>query len=95
MPIVAGMSTATTPRPYLSPPQAADLLGIAAEKVCLWIARGELRATNVATTLSGRPRWRIHRADLEAFLNSRSAAPEPPPATRQRRKRDESVIEYF
>jgi len=32
----------------LTPPQAARLLGVNADKIRAWIASGELRATNVA-----------------------------------------------
>lgn len=80
------MSTATIPdRPYLSPPEVAELLGVAAEKVCGWIHSGELRATNVATSPGGRPRYRVHRADLEAFLVARAsdATPKQPIPRRQ------------
>lgn len=91
------MSTATLPaaeRPFISPAEAARELGIAAEKVCLWIARGELRATNAATNPTGRPRWRIHRSDLAVFLAGRAnGTPERRPPRRKRPPQD--YVEYI
>lgn len=70
--------------PFLTPPQVARLLAVRQGKVLTWIARGELRASNVADRASGRPRWRIARADLDAFLARRAC--QAAPAIRRRRK---------
>lgn len=60
----------------LTPPQIAKRLGVAPDKVRLWIAKGELRATNlVARHGLQRPRWRVAEADLEAFMRRREAEP--------------------
>lgn len=80
-------------RPYLTPPEAAELLGVCAEKVCGFIRAGELRASNVATRVGGRPRWRIHRADLETFLAAR--ANEPPARPAKRRAPAQGFTEYI
>lgn len=71
---------------YLTPPEVADLLGIAAEKVVGCIRRGELLAFDVANPGSTRPRFRVSREALQQFLASRSTRrPEKP--QRRRRKR--------
>lgn len=63
---------------YLSPPAVAERLGISPEKVISWIVSGELRAANVASRGSSRPRWRIAPESLDDFLAARSASPSPP-----------------
>ena len=79
---------------YLTPPQVARQFGIDAKKITGWIRRGELKAVNLATTTSGRPRWKISPADLEAFLAARSAGPMPK-VSRQRRRKTPGITEYF
>ena len=79
---------------YYSPPEVAKLLRVAPEKVVNWIRRGELPAVNVATTMRGRPRYRISEADLQAFKHRRSVIPPPPKQSRRRRKVAD-VIEFF
>ena len=60
----------------LTPPQAAKLLGVNADKIRAWIATGELKATNVVLRHGlAQPRWRIAEADLEAFKRLRAAQP--------------------
>jgi len=54
----------------LTPPQIAKHLGVKVDRVRGWIARGELRAFNVAD--GTRPLWRIELAALEAFILKRS-----------------------
>jgi excisionase family DNA binding protein len=83
------------PSRWLSPPQVAKQLGIDAAKVIRWIRAGELRAIDVAARRGGRPRWRISTADLEAFLRFRqSPAPVAAP-TRQKRRMDSKITQYF
>lgn len=79
---------------FLKPPAAARFLGVGHEAVLSWIHTGELRACDLSARRGGRPRWRINRADLEAFLARRVATPAP----RQRRKssrRAAEVIEFY
>ena len=77
---------------YLTPPEVADLFAVNASKVLGWIRAGELRATNVAASLIGRPRWRISPTDLAVFEQRRSAV--APQKARPRRK-TVGVIQFF
>ncbi len=77
---------------YLTPPEVAEQFRVNSTKVLMWICSGELRATNVAASLIGRPRWRISPADLAVFEQRRSAI--TPPKSRPRRKAV-GVIEFF
>ncbi len=78
---------------HLTPPAIGRRYGISPDKVVGWIRSGELRAVNVATTSTGRPRWRVSEADLADFETRRSA--QPAPRTSRRRRRDPAVIEFF
>jgi hypothetical protein len=69
-----------------------------ADRIITLIRAGEIRASNVATRLSGRPRFRIAAADLREFLERRAAASVAIPTRRQRRKRakrPDGWISYF
>jgi excisionase family DNA binding protein len=93
-----GFFMATTiEREYLTPPQAATLLGVHHDSVLTWIHSGELRASDLTATRGARPRWRIHRADLEAFLQRRAAKPPAKRQTRPRRQRQTAgdVIQFY
>lgn len=79
----------------LTPPQVGRQLGVTPEKVIGWIRRGELRAANLATTLKGRPRYRIAPDDLDSFLVRRTVAPPTPRATRRKRWDTSKIIQYF
>jgi len=72
---------------YRTPPQVGKILGVTADKILAWIANGELKAFNVATKDSKRPRWRVSPAELEAFLARRASTP-PEPSTRRRARRE-------
>jgi len=79
---------------HTTPPQLARRYGVSPDKVVAWIRSGQLRAVNVASTLSGRPRWRIAEADIVAFELRRSATPAPK-TTRRRRRTSPGITEYF
>ncbi len=81
-------------RRKLTPPEVARRFGVGADKVLIWIRNGELRAVNVATLASGRPRYAIDPADLAAFEQRRAVQAKPAAAPR-RRKAPAGVIEYF
>lgn len=69
---------------FATPPEVAELLRVKAARVRRWIERGELHASNLGD--KGRPRYRIARMDLIAFLNDRSGAKVSPPKAKPRRK---------
>ena len=78
----------------LTPNELAYRYGVGIHKVLGWIARGELRAINVAADLGGRPQWVILPEHLAAFEARRAAGPKPA-TTRTKRAKDTGVIEYF
>lgn len=67
---------------FLTPSEVAKLLRVSYEKVLNWIRSGKLTAANLSDGL--RPRYRIERGDVEAFLRSRQV--QPPQATTRRRR---------
>jgi excisionase family DNA binding protein len=78
-----------------TPPSMAKLLGVDADKVLGWIRTGELKAFNVATRSSGRPRWRIEQEALDEFLQRRQSPAPVVPQPRRRRRKREGVTEFF
>ena len=86
--------TTVAPTAWLSPPAVARELAIRESKVSGWIHSGELTAVNVAEHSGGRPRWRIRREDLEAFLLRRQSAG-PAPTVKRRRRTDPNIIKFF
>jgi excisionase family DNA binding protein len=79
---------------WLTPPEVARRIGVMPDKILAWIHSGELRAINAATSLSGRPRYRISPEDLEAFLAARAVMP-PPPKHRRAKRRQDGVTEFY
>jgi hypothetical protein len=86
---------ATAPRAKLTPPQVAARYGVSPEKVLTWIHAGDLRAVNVATRATGRPRWLVDEADLIAFEQRRQANVAGPARPARRRARQMDVIEFY
>lgn len=78
---------------YLTPPQIAARLRVKPHKVLAWIGSGRLRALNISAG-SERPRYRIHEADLEVFLDS-LAVNVAPAQTRRRQHKHTDVIQFF
>lgn len=66
------MSTATEKRQF-SVPELAEHWGVSPNKVLGWLHDGQLRGLNMATNPSGRPRYSIFVADVEAFEQGREA----------------------
>ncbi|MHC4176873.1 MAG: hypothetical protein ACYSWU_05170 [Planctomycetota bacterium] len=58
----------------LTPPVLAKRWGIGHEKVLQFIRAGELRALDLASPDSTRPRYRIDVADVAAFEQARTVA---------------------
>lgn len=77
---------------YLTPPAYAKQLGVKASKVVGWINRGDLRALNVSD--GDRPRWRIPMSAIAEFEERRAARP-PAKPTRQRRRRRDSLVQFY
>lgn len=76
---------------FLTPPEVAKTLRCRESKVLLWIRSGRLPAINVSET--SRPRYRIARAALDAFLESRLVSPDTRPPTR-RQRRESQIPKY-
>jgi excisionase family DNA binding protein len=76
----------------LTPRELARLLRVSPDRIRAIIARGELRAVNMAPTRCGRPRWVILPDALAAFLAGRLASPPPAPAKRRKRT---VMVDYY
>jgi hypothetical protein len=78
-------------------PQLARIWGVSTNKVLEFVRSGELRAVNLASQRSTRPRYAIDIADIEAFEKSRQVVPSAgPPTTRKlRRHKAGSVKQFF
>lgn len=76
---------------YLTPPEAAKLLRVDPETVIGWIRAGELRASNLARRGTTRPRFRIAREAIDAFLAGREIHRRPTP----RKRTAGRVIKFF
>ncbi|MEZ6055480.1 MAG: helix-turn-helix domain-containing protein [Planctomycetaceae bacterium] len=81
-------------RACLTPPELAVEWGVSPDKILTWIRSGELRATNIAVTQGGRPRYRIDREAIDDFKRRR-ANHSPPPPQRRRQTSSADVIEFF
>ena len=79
--------------PTYSPPELAKLYRVKPDKILALIRAGELRAVDLRSPDSTRPRWRIPADAIVEFENRRSATPPPKPTRRRRRQAD--VTEYF
>ena len=79
-------------RDVLTPPQLGKELGVDSATVIEWIRTGQLKASNVGKGLQ-RPRYRIVRTDVDAFLAS--CAPQTKVRTERRTKRAPGELEFF
>ena len=79
----------------LTPKEIAAAYRVNVSKILTEIHSGRLKAIDVSSTPgSGRPRWRVDPADLEAWERSRTCSP-PEPKVRRRRRKDPDLVEYF
>ena len=77
-------------------PQLSRLWGVSQNKVLEFVRRGELRAVNLASHRSTRPRYAIDVADIAAFERAREVFPSSQAATlKPRRRATGTVKEYF
>lgn len=56
----------------LTPRRAAEALGCSVNTVYRLVAQGELKTVDIAPAASKRPKARIRRGDLEAFISARA-----------------------
>lgn len=73
---------------FATPPQLAFLLGTNNGKIIEFISTGELKAINVASAGTSRPRFRVARKEWERFLESRVLQPQQAPVKPGRLSRD-------
>lgn len=78
---------------WYTPNQVAELLGIDSGKVLYWINTKQVVAVNVAEKATGKPRWRVSRAELDAFLARRQSS--VPPVKAKRRLQPPDVIKFY
>ena len=76
-------------------PVLAKMWGVSPSKITAFVRSGELRAINLATKLGGRPRYRIDRADIEAFERARQVVPDGGKSAPRRRRRIQPGITKF
>lgn len=76
----------------LTPPEVAVRYRVSADKVRGWIRRGELPAVNVASTLTGKPRFVVTAEGLAAFERKRCAAQ---PKQARRRRLAMGQVDYY
>ena len=75
---------------FSTPPEVAELLRVKPERVRKWIERGELIGANLGD--GSRPRYRIARADLQAFLDKKKKKTERGKSTPKRKKKAETLL---
>lgn len=78
---------------YWTPPELARLRRVTPEKVIGFIRAGRLRATDLASPGSSRPRFRISPQAVQDFERGRQ--PEPPPVRAERRRKSEGNLIRF
>jgi excisionase family DNA binding protein len=76
----------------LTVPEIAKRYRVSEEKVRNWINKGELKATNTAMVLCGRPRWVISTEALAEFERRRAGGPPPRPPKKGKRS---YAVDYF
>jgi predicted site-specific integrase-resolvase len=69
------MPAKATAARHFTPPEYAEKLGTSVNTVLAWIKSGELKALNLASRTSRRPRYRISPEAAEQFELSRSVVP--------------------
>src|SRR4051794_25012144 len=80
--VIDGLRELSVPRAFYTPPQAAKLIDLEVATVRHWCETGELQASNVAKTATGKKRWKISQTALDEFLQAKrgnSASPTPVP----------------
>lgn len=78
---------------FLTPPKVAKLLGVHHSKVITWIRSGRLPAINVVDPPK-RPRYRVSKESLDAFLATLTVAPKKLDGRRRPAAQPESFVRY-
>jgi hypothetical protein len=81
-------------RDIMTPPELARKYRVAVEKILGFIATGQLRALDVSSRTSSRPRWRITAAAIAEFEAAHSSK-RPPAPTKRRRGNSSEVTPFF
>jgi hypothetical protein len=92
---MSNAATAAETHPIGAGYSVADLCKrwkVGSDKVLGFLRRGELVGINLATSISGRPQWRITPESVELFERRRSSAPPPKPPRRRKRT---DFIDFF
>jgi hypothetical protein len=84
---------ADTAQRWVSVPQLAGEWSCSTDQVLRLIHGGQLQAINVALRTSGRARYLIDRAEVQAFVRRRTTRPTV--RGRGRRQQRAGVIEFF
>jgi hypothetical protein len=92
IPLTDPASVPPTPAAGLTVSDLARRYRVSPDKVRGWIARGEIRATNTASVLCGRPRWVVIPDALVAFERRRASDPPPMP---KRKRRKTAIVDYY
>lgn len=81
----------------ITPPEFAELKAVSVNTVLAWIKSGELKATNLASRTSRRPRYRISPTARREFELSRSVVPATAQSATARLRRQSSgtAKDYF
>jgi len=79
------------PKEWLKTADVAQELGVKPDKIRAWINSGELVAVDISEFRGQRPRYRIAREELNAFLERRATRK---PA-RQRRSKKTTQRKYY
>ena len=83
---------ADRPRPSFTVADLCARWRVGSDKIYGFLRRGELIGVNVATSIAGRPLWRITLESVERFEQRRTSAPPPKP---QRRRRRPEMVDYY
>lgn len=78
----------------ISPSELAKRYGCKVDRIHAMIRSGELPAINVASSLTGRPRWRIPVEAVQQFEERRSSRPTPPAPRRRQRRQKPAAVDY-
>jgi len=89
------VSNTAIERRKLTVPQLAKLWGVATKKVLGFIRSGELRAVNLASQSSSRPRYAIDRVDIDAFELARQVVPDAGNRATRKRSVQPGVKQFF